>query len=73
VGVDHACRRNPIPHGALNALHLVQQGPTTPSQACVEFALVEPRGKSTPVGERINMLRMMNGQLVRLLSMSTAS
>lgn len=35
---------------------------------CVEFALIEPRGKTSDVGVRINMLRMMNGQLVRLLS-----
>jgi hypothetical protein len=35
---------------------------------CVEFAMIEPRGKVSDVGVRINMLRMMNGQLVRLLS-----
>lgn len=36
--------------------------------SCVEFAMIEPRGKTSDVGVRINMYRMMNGQLIRLLS-----
>jgi hypothetical protein len=35
---------------------------------CVEFAMIEPRGKTSDVGVRINMYRLMNGQLIKLLS-----
>lgn len=35
---------------------------------CIEFAMIKPRGTTSDVGVRINMYRLQNGQLIRLLS-----